>query len=69
MLGEKLKYLNEHDWITIWPTISVILFTIIFLYIVYTAIKFKKKDVAKWESMPLDENQDTQDNLINKTSF
>ncbi len=56
MLGEKLKYLEGHDWATIWPNISLILFTMIFIVIVITAIRYKKSDVEKWEQMPLDDN-------------
>lgn len=58
MLGEKLKYLNEYDWVTLWPKISVVLFTVIFLFIVYMVIKFKKKDVEEWEAMPLNDGTD-----------
>ncbi len=57
MLGEKLKYLNDNDWITIWPMISVVLFTLIFISIVFIVVRLKKKDVREWEIMPLDEEQ------------
>ena len=56
MLSEKLKYLNDYDWITIWPIVSVVLFTAIFIFIVFMVIKFKKKDIGIWEAMPLDED-------------
>ena len=54
MLGEKVKFLSEHDWAMVWPKVSLVLFTLIFLYIVYMAFTFKKKDVDNWEAMPLD---------------
>ena len=57
MLGEKLKYLYDNDWITIWPMISVILFLLIFIYIVYIVVRLREKDVSEWETMPLDEEQ------------
>ena len=56
MLGEKLKYLQDHDWATVWPNISLILFTLIFIIIVIMVIRYKKSDVEKWEQMPLDDN-------------
>ncbi len=62
MLGEKLKFLSEYDWATIWPKISVVLFTLIFLFIVYMAITFKKKDVEEWEAMPLNDGTDSDKN-------
>jgi len=65
MLSEKLKYLSNSDWATLWPMISVVLFTLIFIYIVYMAIKFKKKDIAKWESMPLEDGTDNNGNTKN----
>jgi len=58
MLGEKVKYLSEYDWAMIWPKISVVLFTIIFLFIVFMVITFKKKDVKEWEAMPLNDGSD-----------
>ncbi len=58
MLGEKLKYLQDSHWVTIWPNISVVLFTVIFILIVITVIKYKKTDVKIWESMPLDDEQE-----------
>ncbi len=60
MLGEKVKYLSEHDWAMIWPKISVVLFTLIFLFIVYMVITFKKKDVAEWEAMPFNDGNETE---------
>ena len=59
MLGEKVKYLSEYDWAMIWPKVSVVLFTIIFLFIVFMVIRFKKKDVEEWEAMPLNDGNDT----------
>ncbi len=61
MLGDKLKYLEDNDWATVWPNISVILFTVIFIIIVITVIKYKKSDIQEWESMPLDD--EVRDNL------
>ena len=58
MLGEKVKYLSEYDWAMLWPKVSVVLFTLIFLFIVYMVITFKKKDVAEWEAMPLNDGND-----------
>ena len=55
MLSEKLKYLNDYEWATIWPIISVVLFTAIFLFIVIMVINYKKKDIKIWEDMPFDE--------------
>ena len=55
MLSERLKYLSEYDWFTIWPIISVVLFTLIFIFIIFMVIRFKKKDVKLWEAMPLDD--------------
>ncbi len=60
MLGDKLKYLEDNHWATIWPNISVVLFTIIFIIIVIMVIRYKKSDVKEWESMPLDDG--TSDN-------
>ncbi len=58
MLGDKLKYLEDNHWATIWPNISVILFTAIFIIIVIVVIKYKKSDIEKWEAMPLDEDNE-----------
>lgn len=58
MLGEKVKYMSEYEWAMIWPKISVVLFTLIFIFIVYTVIKFKKKDIEEWEAMPLNDGKD-----------
>ncbi len=55
MLGDKLKYLEDNHWATIWPNVSVVLFTLIFIIIVIMVIKYKKSDVEKWEAMPLDD--------------
>ncbi|NPA44059.1 MAG: hypothetical protein GXO49_00840 [Chlorobi bacterium] len=66
MLGEKLKFLSEYDWATIWPKISVVLFTLIFLFIVYMAITFKKKDIEEWEAMPLNDGAISDDKHSNK---
>lgn len=63
MLGDKLKYLEDNNWTTIWPNISVVLFTIIFIIIVIIVIKYKKSDVKKWESMPLDDDKDINPNI------
>ncbi len=57
MLGDKLKYLEDHKWATIWPNISVVLFTIIFIIIVIMVIKYKKSDIKKWREMPLDDDK------------
>lgn len=57
MLGDKLKYLEDNHWATIWPNISVVLFTIIFIIIIIMVIKYKKSDIRKWESMPLDDDK------------
>ena len=67
MLGDKLKYLEDNHWATIWPNISVVLFTIIFIIIVIMAIKYKKSDIRKWESMPFDDeiNNNSPQNNIN----
>ncbi len=59
MLGEKVKFLGEYDWAMLWPKVSLVLFTLIFLFIVYMAITYKKKDVDRWESMPLDLDDET----------
>ena len=56
MLSDKLKYLSEYEWMTIWPIISVVLFTSVFIFIIIMVIRFKKKDVADWESMPLEDD-------------
>ncbi len=57
MLGEKLKYLQDNHWVTVWPNISVVLFTVIFILIVIIVIRYKKTDIKVWESMPLDDEQ------------
>ncbi len=57
MLGDKLKYLEDHKWATIWPNISVVLFTLLFIIIIIIVIKYKKSDVKKWEAMPLDDDE------------
>jgi len=63
MLGEKVKFLSEYEWALIWPKVSIVLFLIIFLFIVYMAITYKKKDIEKWEVMPLDfEDESSTDN-------
>lgn len=54
MLSERLKYLSENEWLTLWPSISVVLFTLIFIFIIIMVIGYKKKDIKKWESLPLD---------------
>jgi hypothetical protein len=59
MLSERLKYLYENDWLSLWPTISVVLFLAIFIFIVFMVLRYKKKDVQEWESMPLDEDGST----------
>ncbi len=65
MLGDKLKYLEDNQWATIWPNISVVLFTFIFIVIVIMVIRFKKSDIRKWESMPFDDetNNVSQNNI------
>ncbi len=65
MLGEKFKFLSEYDWATLWPRISVVLFTLVFLFIVYMVLTFKKKDVEEWEAMPLNDGTDTDNNHSN----
>jgi len=59
MLGEKVKFLSDYNWAMIWPKVSLVLFFLIFLFIVYMAVTYKKKDVEKWESMPLDLDDET----------
>ena len=58
MLGDKLKYLEDNHWATIWPNVSLVLFSLIFIVIVIIAIRYKKSDVKKWESMPLDDDNE-----------
>jgi len=45
------------DWLGIAPSISVVLFFIIFILIIVMIIKFDKKSIAEWEQMPLIDNE------------
>jgi hypothetical protein len=62
MLGDKLKYLEDRPWATLWPNISLVLFTLIFIIIIIAVIRYKKSDVQKWENMPLDDDNDSDPN-------
>jgi hypothetical protein len=48
--------INLSDWISIYPQISTIASFILFVIIVYKVIKFDKKSVGEWESMPLNDS-------------
>ncbi len=50
--------LAGHEWLGIWPTISVVLFFVIFLVIIFQVVRYDKSLVKKWESMPLETEQE-----------
>jgi len=48
---------GNNDWLGIWPSISVVLFFAIFIYIVYQVVRYDKKLIKKWETMPFDASE------------
>lgn len=48
-----------HELLGIWPSISVVVFLIIFVVIVYRVIKYDKSLVKKWENIPFDSSDNS----------
>jgi cbb3-type cytochrome oxidase subunit 3 len=48
---------SNNDWLGIWPSISVVLFFVIFIAIIYQVVRYDKKLIKKWETMPLDASE------------
>ncbi len=59
------RYFEGIENIEIWPIISLIIFTIFFVVLLYGVFKMDKKYVQKMENMPLEKNDGT-DSLENK---
>jgi len=48
---------QNNDWIGIWPSVSVILFFVIFVIIVYKVVRYDKTLVKKWEELPFESHE------------
>ncbi len=59
------RYFEGIENIEIWPIISLIIFIIFFVVLLYGVFKMDKKYVQKMENMPLEKNDGTE-SLENK---
>jgi Ca2+/Na+ antiporter len=59
------RYFEGIENIEIWPIISLVIFIIFFVVLLYGVFKMDKKYVQKMENMPLEKNDGT-DSLENK---
>jgi hypothetical protein len=49
-----IHYLESISGVSIYPMISLLLFTTIFSYVLFTTIRMKKKEIDEKSHLPLD---------------
>ncbi len=47
-------YLETISGVSIYPMISLILFTVVFAYVLYSTLRLKKNDIDEKSQLPLD---------------
>ncbi len=60
------RYFEGIENIEIWPIISLIIFTVFFIVLLYGVFKMDKKYIKKMENMPFDKNNGSDTSLDNK---
>lgn len=60
------NYLEGIENVEIWPIISLIIFTIFFVILLYGVFKMDKRYIQKMKNMPLEKNNNADTSLENK---
>ena len=60
------RYFEGIENVEVWPIISLIIFVIFFIVLLYGVFKMDKKYITKMGNMPLDKDNDSNTSLENK---
>lgn len=60
------RYFEGIENVEVWPIISLIIFVIFFIVLLYRVFRMDKKYITKMGNMPLDKNNDSNTSLENK---